>query len=83
MAREMPSWFPFLKIEADIAMTFIDCARYASNPESADRYRGHARKALAQIQKGLAKPEYHGLSEDEVVFLEQRSVEIELAMAEV
>jgi len=33
---------------------------------------GNARKALAEIQRGLIKPTARGLSEDEVLFLELR-----------
>src|SRR5580693_8067996 len=47
------SWFPFLKIEADVAMTFISGARTHSNAENFARSLGSARKALAQIQRGI------------------------------
>jgi hypothetical protein len=75
-----PSWFDFLRIEADLAMTFIDVARTLS-PDHSARSLGNARKALAQIRRGLMKPTAHGLSEDEIVFLERRCREIELALA--
>ena len=77
----MPSWSEFLRIEADLAMTFIDAARIHSNPANSARSLGNARKALAEIQRGLMKPTARGLSEDEVLFLEQRCTEIELAIA--
>ena len=82
MARAMPSWFPFLKIEANIAITFINMAS-TSSPGNAARLVGHALKALAQIQRGLSDPDYHGLTQDHVVFLERRCVEIELALFKV
>jgi hypothetical protein len=81
MAQPMPSWFEFLRIEADIAMTFIDAARVHSNPAYSVRCLGNARKALAEIQRSLMKPIARGLSEDEVVFLERRRTEIESVLA--
>src|ERR1035441_5653751 len=81
MAQPMPSWFGFLKIEADLAMMFIDVAIRAStssNHGKSARNCLHARKALAEIQKGLAKPARHGLSEEQVIYLEQRRAEIEV-----
>jgi hypothetical protein len=52
----MASWSEFLRIEADLAMTFIDAARIHSNPANSARSLGNARKALAEIQRGLMKP---------------------------
>ena len=76
----MPSWFGFLALEADLAMTFIDCARLHTNPgESANSVK-NARKALAEIQRGLANPAARGLNGNEVSFLERRSSEIEAAL---
>ena len=75
----MPSWFEFLRIEADLAMTFIDTARVHRSPANSARSLGNARAALAEIQGSLMKPTIRGLSENEVRFLEQRCVEIELA----
>ncbi len=77
----MPSWFGFLRIEADLAMIFIKIAS-ASNPERSARCLGNAHKALAMIQRGLMKPAFHGLSEDQIVFLEQCRAEIDTALAE-
>ena len=77
----MASWFEFPRIEADLAMSFIDAARIHSNPANAVRSLGNASKALAEIQRGLMKPSARGFSEDEVSFLEQRCTEIELAVA--
>jgi len=77
----MASWFEFLRIEADLPMSFIAAARNHSNPANSARSLGNARKALAEIQRGLIKPTAHGLSEDEVLFLERRSTEIESALA--
>ncbi len=77
----MASWFEFLRIEADLAMSFIDAARIHSNPANSTRSLGSARKALAEIQRGLMKPTARGLSEGEVSFLEHRCTEIERAIA--
>jgi hypothetical protein len=77
----MASWFDFLRIEAALALTFIESARVHSSPENSARALGYARKALAQIQHCLQKRGAHGLSEDEVLLLEKRCVEIELALA--
>jgi hypothetical protein len=45
-----PSWFGFLRIEADLAMTFIGLARRHSKLGSSARSLENARKALAEIQ---------------------------------
>jgi cob(I)alamin adenosyltransferase len=76
----MTSWFEFLRIEADLAMSFIDAARIHSNPTDSASSLGNARKALAEIQRGLMKPTARGLSEDEVSFLELRYTEIASAL---
>lgn len=80
-SNPMPSWFGFLRIEAELAMTFIDVARSRSQPEDSARSLGNARKALAEIQRGLMKPtEFSGLNEKEIVFLELRCTEINSAL---
>ena len=79
-ANPMPAWFGFLRIEADLAMTFIIVARNHLKPENAARSLGNARRALAEIQRDLMKPTAHGLSEDQVLFLEQRCTEIKSAL---
>jgi cob(I)alamin adenosyltransferase len=79
--RRIPSWFQFLCIEAGLALTFIEIARARSNPETIASALDNARKALAKIQACLEKPQPHGLSEDEVVFLEKRCTEIALRLA--
>ena len=80
-ANPIPAWFGFLRIEADLAMTFIDVARSHLEPGRSARSLGNARKALAEIQRCLMKPiESSGLSENEIVFLEQRCREIESAL---
>lgn len=81
MPRGMPSWFGFLKIEAELAMTFIGLAD-TDDLEKSARCRVYARKALEQIQRGLNEPTHHGLSKDQVLFLERRCREIGMAMAE-
>lgn len=75
------SWFEFLRIEADLAMSLIDSGVIHSDPHNAARSLGNARKALAEIQRGLLNSTARGLSEDEVSFLEQRCTEIESALA--
>jgi len=76
-----PSWFGFLRIEADLAMTFIILARNHLKPEHSARSLGNARRALAEIQRCLMKPtDFSGLSEKEAVFLEHRCKEIESAL---
>ena len=80
-ANPIPSWFGLLRIEADLAMTFIDLARSRLEPEGAARSLGNARKALAEIQRGLMKPtDFSGLSEKEIALLEQRCREIKSAL---
>ena len=79
----MPSWFGFLALEADLAMTFVGCARLRglrANPEGFANSVNNARKALAEIQRGLANPATRGLNGNEVSFLERRSSEIEAAL---
>ena len=80
-ANPLPSWFEFLRIEADLAMTFIAVARSHLEPGRSARSLGNARKALAEIQRCLMKStEYSGLNTEEVAFLEQRCREIESAL---
>ena len=76
----MPSWFGFLRIEAELAMTFIDVARSHRRREHSARSVGNARKALAEIQRGLMRPDFSGLSENEIAFLEDRCTEIKSAL---
>jgi hypothetical protein len=73
-----PSWFAFLRIEADLAMTFISIAKNYSKPEDSTRALGHARKALEQIRRRLLNP--IGFSADDIAFLKQRCTEIESAL---
>jgi ABC-type cobalt transport system substrate-binding protein len=80
MAHAMPSWFGFLALEADLAMTFIDCARLRTNPGEFANSVENARKALAEIQRSLVKPTARGLTMNEVSYLEGRSGEIESAL---
>ncbi len=62
-------------------MTFIEAARIHSNPEDSARSLGNARKALAEIQRSVMNPIARGLNRDEVIFLKQRSAEIQLELA--
>src|ERR1035441_3018822 len=55
-AHAIPSWFGFLALEADLAMTFIDCARLHTHHGNFANSVNNARKALAEIQRGLANP---------------------------
>jgi len=80
VADAMPSWFRFLALEADLAMTFIDCARLHTHHGNFGNSVNNAHKALAEIQRGLANPTARGLSGNEVSFLERKSGEIESAL---
>lgn len=62
-------------------MAFIDAARLSSNPSNSKRSLANARKALAEIQLSLTKPVARGLSESEVLFLQQRYAEVASALA--
>jgi cob(I)alamin adenosyltransferase len=79
--QNVDSWFPFLRIEVDLARTFISSAKVHSSPENSARSLRNARTALAEIRRALAIPAARGLSEDDVMFLEQCCVEIESALA--
>jgi len=77
----MAPWFEFLRIESDLALTFIDSARLQRNPVNSAVSLGNARKALAEIRRGLAKPyRQRYFTEDEVFLLEQRCAQIEAAL---
>lgn len=79
----MESWFQFLRLEADLAITFIATARTFSvidEPTNSARSLANARKALKEIRSSLAKPAQRGLTEDEIVLLEVRCSEIEFAL---
>ena len=75
-----PSWFGFLRIESELAMTFINLARGYSIPQNSARARGNARKALEQIERCLRNPIRHGLDAEDIAFLERRCGEIESAL---
>jgi hypothetical protein len=77
----MASWFEFLKLEADLAMTFIVSAKIHPNPANAARSLRNAHRALEEIQHGLANPTTCYLSRDEVLFLERRCEEVKSALA--
>jgi hypothetical protein len=78
----MPSWFGFLRVEADLAMTFIGVAQVHLRPEHSARSLENARKALAQIQRCLMDATYYGISEVELALLEHRCTLIESALRE-
>ena len=75
------SWFGFLRVEADLAVTFIESAKLYPNPKDSDRAIGHARKALHQIQHCLGNPAKYYLAEDEVSLLEKFCAKITKALA--
>jgi cob(I)alamin adenosyltransferase len=77
----MARWFEFLRIEADLAETFIVSARIHINPANAARSLRNAHRALEEIHRGLANPLHRRLSGSEVAFLERRCREIESALA--
>ena len=55
-ANPMPSWFGFLRIEADLAMTFIIVARNHSKPENAALFPwGKALTDTAILGSALAR----------------------------
>jgi cob(I)alamin adenosyltransferase len=77
----MASWFQFLRIEADLAETFIESARIHIDAANAARSLRNAHRALAEIHRGLANPRTRYLSRSEVASLERRCREIESALA--
>jgi hypothetical protein len=80
----MAPWFDFLRIESELAMTFIESAGLRHTPEESAICIRNARQALAEIRRGLTRPCCHRyFSEDEVFFLEQRCAQIEAALGEV
>ena len=52
--NEPLSWFEFLRLEAELALTFIQSAKLYSNRTDSARALDNARKALAEIRKRLA-----------------------------
>ena len=74
------SWFEFLRLEADLAITFIGSARAHTNPANSARSLLNARRALAEIQHGVANPITCYLSGSEVFVLQQCCREIESAL---
>lgn len=79
-STESPSWFEFLRLDADLALTFIESAKVHSDPKHAARALGRARRALEEIQRHLAKPTIHHLSQEELELLEKRCLEITSAL---
>jgi hypothetical protein len=74
LSNRLPAWFHFLRIEADLALTFIGAAKTILIAENSVRALRNAHAALKQIQRGLANP--IGLSTEEIEFLEQRCIEM-------
>ena len=78
---QMAPWFDFLRIESDLAMSFVDSARLHRSPEQSAISLGNARKALAEVRGGLMRPSRRRyFTEAEVFFLEQRCAKIETAL---
>ena len=76
-----PNWFEFLRLDADLALNFIEAARSHSDQAKSTHALRSARKTLAEIERCLKEPAAYGLSDDEVVFLEERCTTIESALA--
>jgi hypothetical protein len=74
------NWFAFLRLEAELAETFIQSAKAHADPAIAAGSLRNARKALSEIQLSLLKPAARGLSKDEIVFLQKRCTQIESAL---
>ena len=79
MRGHTSAWLDFLRIEADLAMTFIRLAGSYSNPKDTARALENARKALEQIRRGLANPV--GFELEDIAFLEQCCSKIESALS--
>jgi hypothetical protein len=77
---DAPDWFPFLKLEAELAFTFIQSARAHFNPGASVVSLTRAHKALSEIRKRLIKPAAYGLTADQILFLEKRCAEIDSAL---
>jgi len=77
---DAPNWFSFLKLEAELAFTFIQSAKAHTNPSASMLSLTRAHKALSEIQKRLIKPAAHSLTADQVLFLEKRCAEIDSAL---
>ena len=75
-STESSSWFGFLRLDADLALTFIESAKIHSDPKRAALALARARRALEEIQRRLAKPAVHHLSQEELELLEKRCLEI-------
>ena len=76
--NEPYSWFDFLRLETELALTFIQSAELYSNRNDSARALNNARKALTEIRERLAaKRSKSGLTDDEIVFLETRCSVIE------
>lgn len=76
------SWFDFLRIEGELALTFIQSAKLYSRQQDSDRALNNARKALAVIRNRLGNRVASGLTGDEIIFLETRCSIIESQLAE-
>jgi hypothetical protein len=78
----VPSWFDFLRLEAELALTYIESARVHIDPANSIGALRNARKALDQIKLCLTQPAAYGLSDEEIAFLEQRQAVIESQLIE-
>ncbi len=82
--NQQPHWFDFLRLESELAFTFIQSAKLYSKPADSARALDNARKALTKIRERLAKRDKSGLADDEIVFLETSCsvIESQLQLAE-
>jgi ankyrin repeat protein len=55
-----PSWIEFLRLEADLALTFIEAALNHSDQSKSTHALGSALTALAQIERSLKEPAAYG-----------------------
>jgi len=76
----MDSWFEFLRLEADLALTFIESARLKLDTHARSRSLRRARTALEQIERALTDPESRGLTQEEAATLDQRRVQVVTAL---
>ena len=73
-----PHWFDFLRLEVELALTFIQSAKLYSKQTDSARALNNAHKALTEVRQRLAKRATRKwLADDEIVFPETRCTLIE------
>jgi cob(I)alamin adenosyltransferase len=80
LTSEPFSWFSFLQVEADLAVTFIQSAKLYANPKDTDRALRNARNALSMIQRCLGNPAKYYLTKDEISLLEKLCAQITISL---